>query len=59
MKTFEIEFRRVSYITLWIDAESKEEAESKAWREVENNRADINDAHWDIEYIIETQGATT
>lgn len=50
MKTFEIEFRRVSYITLWIDAESKEEAESKAWREVETNRADINDSQWDIEF---------
>lgn len=53
MKTYEIELRRTSYITIWVDAESQDEAEQKAWEDVENNRADINDADWGIEYVKE------
>jgi len=53
MRTFEIELRRTSYIVLTIEAETQEEAEAKAWVEVED-RPDSEDAHWDIESIEDT-----
>lgn len=55
MKFYEIALKRTSYITLIIDAYSQEEAEQKAWQEVESGRADIDDANWDIEYIAEAE----
>ena len=55
MKFYEVELRRESYITIVVAAYSKEEAEEKAWREIEHNRADINDANWDIESIEEAE----
>ena len=56
MKTFEVELRRTSYITMTVEAESRDEAEAKAWRELEHGRADINDATWDVESIEEVKG---
>lgn len=53
MKTYEVELRRTSYITMTVEANSKDEAEEKAWREIEHDRADINDANWDVESIEE------
>jgi hypothetical protein len=53
MKTFEVELRRTSYITLTVEADSKKEAEAKAWVEIENGRTDIYDAQWDVESIEE------
>jgi hypothetical protein len=53
MKTYEVELRRTSYITLTVEADSAEQAEEKAWQEIEHNRADINDAHWEVESIEE------
>lgn len=57
MKTFEVELRRTSYITLTVEADSKEEAEAKAWAEIENGRTDIYDAQWDVESIEEIPDA--
>ncbi len=54
MKTFEVEYRRTSYITITVEADSKEEAEDIAWDEV-NIRADIRDAEWEVESIEEVQ----
>lgn len=59
MKTFEVEFCRTSYITLTVEADSKEEAEKKAWAEIENGRTDIYDAQWDVESIEEVQHEDT
>jgi hypothetical protein len=56
VKTFEVELRRTSYITMTVEAESRDEAEAKAWRELEHGRADINDATWDVESIEEVKG---
>ena len=56
MKTYEVELKRTSYITLFIEAESKDEAEDKAWQEVEHDRADINDANWEVSTITEMEG---
>jgi hypothetical protein len=52
MKTYEVELKRESYITIWVDAESQDEAEEKAWKEVED-LPDSNDASWAIESIEE------
>jgi hypothetical protein len=55
MKTYEVEYRRTSYITVTVEANSKEEADQKAWREIEHDRADINDACWELELIQEVE----
>jgi hypothetical protein len=38
-----------------VEANSKEEADQKAWREIEHDRADINDACWELELIQEVE----
>ena len=53
MKTYEVELRRTSYIIVTVEAENEDEAEAKAWAEIEDGRADINDAVWDVESIEE------
>ena len=50
MSTYDIEIRRTSYITLWVDAESKEQAEEKAWKEIEYDPVN-DDASWEIHSI--------
>jgi hypothetical protein len=55
MKTYEVELRRTSYITITVEAENEDEAETKAWQEIESDRADINDANWDVESIEESK----
>jgi len=52
MKTFEVEYRRTSYIMLTIEAETPEEADEKAWAQVEEDY-NTNDALWDVESIEE------
>jgi len=52
MKTYEVELKRTSYITLTVEANSEDEAEEKAWGEC-NDRPDSDDATWDIESIEE------
>ncbi len=54
MRTFEIELRRTSYIVLTIEAETQEEAEAKAWGEIESGDYRHEDAHWDIESVEDT-----
>jgi hypothetical protein len=54
MKTYEVELRRTSYIVLTIEAETQEEAEEKAWVEVED-RPDSDDASWEVESIEEKE----
>lgn len=52
MKTFEIELRRTSFITITVEAETQEQAEDKAWQKI--NYDPVNDyASWDIEDIKE------
>ena len=55
MKTYDVELKRTSYITLTVEANSEDEAEEKVWQEIESDRADIYDAEWDIESIEESQ----
>ena len=56
MKTFEVELKRTSYITLFIEAESKDEAEDEAWRYIEGNTPNSSGASWGIESIEEMEG---
>lgn len=53
MKTYEVELKRESYITLTVEAESLAEAEAKAWQDVERDYANINDSTWLLESIEE------
>jgi hypothetical protein len=50
MKTFEIEMKRTSYITLTIEAETQDDAEALAWKGIEQDYY-RDDGHWDIESI--------
>jgi hypothetical protein len=52
-KTYEIELRRTSYIVLTIEAENEDEAQKKAWDEIERGDYKHEDAQWDIESIEE------
>ncbi len=52
MKTYEIELKRVSYVTFTIEAETQDEAESLAWRELASDGSyGESDSNWDIESI--------
>lgn len=53
MKTYEVELKRTSYITVTVEAEDKEQAETKAWQEIEQGRTDIYDAQWDVSSVEE------
>jgi len=55
MKTYEVELRRTSYIIVTVEANDKDEAEAEAWKRVEADCVNINDAQWDIESIEETE----
>jgi hypothetical protein len=51
-KTYEVELRRTSFITVTVEAETQEQAEYKAWQEI--NYDPVNDsASWGIEFIEE------
>ena len=51
MKTYQIELKRVSYVSVEIEAENPEDAEAQAWREVESRH--FSDAEWNLESIEE------
>lgn len=53
MKTFEVELRRTSYITITVEAENEDAAEDKAWAQVEADNVNINDSQWDVESVEE------
>ena len=52
MKTFEIELKRTSYITLTVEAESEDKAEDLAWKQVDQDYY-RDDGTWDLESIEE------
>lgn len=49
MKTYEVEFRRTSFITITVTAKSAEDAEMLAWYEIEPEYGEFKDADWAIE----------
>jgi len=52
-----VKFKRVSYVTLQIDAETKSEAEDLAWAELDSGESyGINgDADWSVEQIFKEE----
>ena len=54
MKTYEVEFRRTTYITYTVEADTPEEAERKAWIEIPDH--EFANADWVRESIEETTG---
>lgn len=55
MKTYEVELRRTSFVTLTVEANSAEEAELRAWVALPDTvlHHDDNDADWQVESIEE------
>jgi hypothetical protein len=53
-KLYEVDIYRTSWVTLTIEANSEEEAEAKAWKEIEA-RGDMGDAHWECERVEEVE----
>jgi hypothetical protein len=54
MKTYEVEVRRISYMTVFVEAENEEDAEVKAWDKVGSSEDDICDSDWYLESVKET-----
>lgn len=52
MKTYEVELRRTSYIVVTVEADSLEEAESLAYKDIDA-RGDSAYASWEVESIEE------
>jgi hypothetical protein len=57
MKTYYIELKRTSYVNLTIEAESEDEAENLAWKEIDKNYY-RDDGSWELESIEVNQGET-
>jgi hypothetical protein len=56
MKTYQVEFRRVSFVTVSIKAESEDDAEQKAWDEFNMDEGyfeEVGKTDWTIETITE------
>ena len=59
MKNYQVELKRTSYVNMNIEADSLEEAEKLAWDELAADGSwGEGDAHWELEAIELTQGAT-
>lgn len=52
-KTYEVELKRTTYVTVTIDAENPEKAEELAWAQVESGAIVDNYGNWRIENIEE------
>ena len=48
MKQFAVELKRTSYVTVYVDAETREQAEDAAWKEIEHGATDVYDAEWNV-----------
>jgi len=52
MKTFEVELCRTSYVTVTVEADNEDDAETKAWAEIESHDGNI-DSSWNVESVEE------
>jgi hypothetical protein len=53
MKQFAVELKRTAYVTIYVDAETKEQAEDAAWLELQTSDYDDSDADWQCSDIYE------
>jgi hypothetical protein len=52
MKTYSVEFRRTSFVTLTVEAENQKAAEDAAWKELEDE-FNCKDAEWELGFVDE------
>jgi hypothetical protein len=53
MKTYQVELKRVSYVTLTVEADSVDSAEDAAWLELQTGDYDDTNALWDLSDVLE------
>lgn len=55
MTKYEVVFRRTSFVSIYIEAKSEDDAEQKAWDEFDltNGYFEVGNADWSIERIDE------
>jgi hypothetical protein len=53
MKTYEVELKRVSYVTYIVQALDENHAEDEAWKLLEKDGNDKGYADWEVEYVSE------
>lgn len=53
MKTYEVELKRVTYVTVSIEAANQDQAEALAWEQVESGAIVDNYGNWKIASIDE------
>ena len=55
MTKYEVVFRRTSFVSIYIEAKSEDDAEQKAWDEfdLKNGYFEVGNADWRIETITE------
>lgn len=55
MNQFAVELKRTSYVTIYIDAETKDQAEDLAWKELDEDGSygTGSDADWDVVDVYE------
>ena len=58
MKTYEIELRRTSFVTLTIEAEDQDTAEALAWEQIQRDYY-RDDGDWEIGFVDEVNDIAT
>ena len=53
MKTYNVELKRTSYITITVEAENPDQADHLAWEKLEREEPHLGDADWMLESIEE------
>ena len=53
MKTYQVELKRMSYVTVTVDAENKDAAEDAAWLELQTGDHDDVNADWSLSDVEE------
>ncbi len=54
MKTYQVELKRVSYITVTVEAENVDAAEDAAWLELQTGDYGDQDADWSLSEVTES-----
>lgn len=53
MKTYQVELKRVSYVTVTVEAANRDAAEDAAWLELQTGDYDDVDADWSLSDVEE------
>jgi len=57
MKTYQVELKRVSYVTLTVEAKNQGAAEDAAWLELQTGDYDDDGAEWELESTTQLENA--